>query len=184
LKEDGRYGIGTIHRITKASFVKRILPEINDKIFKKVNAEIVENRGAKYIYKFKSSPNINLVVPYSEIVLNYCYSLFDKPLAVEFSKNKFLNKSKIADVNSYETLLKYLEYKMESKLYYYDFEYDDMFIFNGEYYEYEDLKSILEKFKLYYFNIKKDQFKLSRSFNGKKHSKSDVDELIRGRQYI
>jgi hypothetical protein len=184
LKEDGRYGIGTIHRITKASFVKRILPEINDKIFKKVNAEIVENRGAKYIYKFKSSPNINLVVSYSEIVLNYCYSLFDKPLAVEFSKNKFLNKSKIADVNSYETLLKYLEYKMESKLYYYDFEYDDMFIFNGEYYEYEDLKSILEKFKLYYFNIKKDQFKLSRSFNGKKHSKSDVDELIRGRQYI
>jgi len=184
LKEDGRYGIGTIHRITKASFVKRILPEVNDKIFTKVNAEIVENRGAKYIYKFKSSPNIKLVVPYSEIVLNYCYSLFDKPLVVEFSKNKFLNKSKIADVNSYEMLLKKLEDKMEPKVYYYDFEYDDMFVFEGEYYEYKNLRSILEKFKLYYFNIKKDQFKLSMIFNSKKHSKADVDELIKGRQYI
>lgn len=184
LKKEGKYGVGTIHRITKPSFIKELSSKVNNKIFKPVNAEIVDNNGSNYIYNFKANPNIKLTVPHNKIVLEYGYALFDEPLAVEFSKERFLKESKVAEEGSYETLVDFLKQKMGVEIYYYDFEYNDMFVYEGGYYQYRELQDILEEVKFYYFKTKKQPLKLNERFKNKGYNKTDIDELIKRRQYI
>lgn len=184
LKKEERLGIGTIHRIAEPSFVEDMIPEINNKIFNPVNAEIIYSKGSKYIYKFKSYSNVKLNVPYQEIVLDYCYFLFDRPPVIEINKKSFLEKSNIADINSYESILDYLSKKLKSRIYYYDLEYNDMFIHDGDYYQYNNLSTILEATKFHYFDVKQEPIKLNSRYKSKPYNKIDVDELINRRQYF
>lgn len=187
LKNSGNYTISNIRKVKEPNFMNSIVSELNKKIFKEIKAKIrsaIEEEFS-YIYFFENLSNLELKIRHEVLLLEYGYQLLGQESVRDLNRYNILKLSKISN-ESFDpaiNILNRLFSRIAYSVYYYDIEFDDIFIKLGNNYYQYGLSSLLESYKYNIFGLENESTidKYFDEFRVKALNKEEIDERISNR---
>lgn len=152
LKEDGRIRWRTAHRIEEPTFMKSIVPKLNQLLSSLgLNVEGVDSLQGGYVIQINASPGIRFLCKHKPLILDYGGLLFGQEVDVPLTLNRLVEISRIYDERSLVLIINEISKQIKGTgiaLKDYSYEFNEIIVVDSQgKYILANLRDLAEQFK-------------------------------------